>query len=288
MAFGDRIARGWELMKQSWRVLMLDKELLVFPIISAVAVILVALTFVVPLFTSGWVAALDGADDPTANPLLYVWLFAFYVVNYFVVVFFNTAIVSCARERMHGGDPTVGSGLSSAFSLLPQVFLWALLSATVGFVLRMVEERFEGLGRIAVGLIGVAWGVATYFVVPVLVAERLGPFAALKRSSQVLRKAWGEALVSNFGIGLIVFLSTLLSALPLAAGIAIGTPAAVFGGMAITAVAVGLIMAASAALNAILVTALYEYACAGQAPSGFDEATLQGAFGPPRSRRRGV
>ncbi|MGD8818332.1 MAG: DUF6159 family protein [Acidobacteriota bacterium] len=287
MAFGDRIARGWALMKQSWQVLMLDKELLVFPMISAVALILVALTFVVPLFTSGWVASLDSSSEPTANPFVYVWLFAFYVVNYFVVVFFNTAIVSCARERMHGGDPTVGSGLSSAVSLWPQVLLWSLVSATVGFVLRMVEERFEGLGRVAVGLIGVAWGVATYFVVPVLVAERLGPFAALKRSAQVLRKTWGEALVSNFGIGLIVFLLTLLSAVPLAAGIAIGTPVAVFGGLAITAVAFGLLMAVSSALNAILVTALYEYAAAGQAPSGFDEATLQGAFGARRARRRG-
>jgi len=284
MGLGDRISRGWALMQQSWQVLMLDKELLVFPVISAIAAILVAATFIVPLFTTGYIETFETSDGGT-DPVMLAWGFAFYFVNYFVMVFFNTAIVSCALERLRGGDPTVGSGLRAATGLLPQVVGWALLSATVGFVLRLVEQRFEGLGRIAVGLIGLAWGVATYFVVPVLVAERLGPFAALKRSSQVLRKAWGEALVANFGIGFIVFLASLLAFLPLGLGIAMGSGITVVVGLAVTVVLFGLLMATSAALNAVLVTALYEYAAAGRTPNGFDETTLRDAFGQRRSRR---
>ena len=286
MSIGDRMARGWQLSKQSLRVLMLDKELLVFPLISAIAAMLIAATFIVPLFTTGYIETLDSGEGAPTDPLVYVWAFTFYFANYFVVVFFNTAIVSCALERLRGGDPTVGSGLRGATSLLPQVLAWVLLAATVGFLLRMLEERFEGLGRFVIGLVGVAWSVATYFVVPVLVAERVGPFAALKRSGQVLRKTWGEALVSNFGIGLMVFLAALVAIIPAALGIMVGNPVAVGVGIAVTVISFGLIMAGSAALNAILVTALYEYASTGVAPAGFDESTLRGAFGARRGRKR--
>ncbi len=286
MGFGERISRGWSLMGQSWRVLMLDKELLVFPVISGIAAILVAATFIVPLFTSGYIESFDSGEGAPTDPMVYVWGFAFYFVSYFVMVFFNTAIVSCALERLRGGDPTVGSGFRGAISLLPQILAWSLLSATVGFALRMIEERVDGLGRIVTGLIGVAWSVATYFVVPVLVAERVGPFAALKRSSQVLRKSWGEALVANFGIGVIVFLVSIFAFIPAVLGIATGTTAGAVLGIAVTVVAFGLIMAGSSALNAVLVTALYEYAVAGRVPRGFDEDTLRSAFGPS-SRGRG-
>jgi len=149
----------------------------------------------------------------------------------------------------------------------------------------MIEERFEGIGRFVIALVGVAWSVATYFVVPVLVVERVGPFAALKRSGQILRKTWGEALVSNIGIGLMVFLAALVAMIPAALGIIVGNPVAVAVGIVVTVISFGLIMAGSTALNAILVTALYEYASTGVAPAGFDESTLRGAFGPRRGRR---
>ncbi len=280
MSIGERISRGWSLMGQSWRVLMLDKELLVFPVISGIAAIVVAATFIVPVFTTGYIERFDSGEGAPTDPVVLAWGFAFYFVSYFVMVFFNTAIVSCALERLRGGDPTVASGLRGAMSLLPQIVAWSLLSATVGFVLRLIEERVEGLGRLVTGLVGVAWSVATYFVVPVLVAEKLGPFAALKRSSQVLRKAWGEALVANFGIGLIVLLVSLFAVVPAVLGIATGTSAGVVVGIAVTVVAFGLIMAASSALNAVLVAALYEYAATDRVPRGFDEAALRGAFGP--------
>ncbi len=278
MSIGARIERGFTLAKQSFRVLMLDKELLVFPVLSTIAVVLVAASFIGPVVAGGYLEMLETGDEGPTNPLFYVWGFAFYFVNYFVIVFFNTAIVSAAMERLRGGDPTVGSGFASAVSLLPKIFTWALLSATVGFALRMIEERIDGIGRLVVGLVGVGWSIATYFVVPVLVAERLGPFAALKRSGAVMRKSWGEALVSNFGIGIAVFFASILCLIPGALGIMTGSGIAAAVGVGVTVVLLGLVAASSTALNAILVTALYEYASSGTVPEGFDRATLEGAF----------
>jgi hypothetical protein len=70
-----------------------------------------------------------------------VVLFAFYFINYFVIIFFNTAIVACATIRMRGGNPTVGDGLQASGARLFEIAGWALVSASVGLVLRMIEER---------------------------------------------------------------------------------------------------------------------------------------------------
>jgi len=285
MGFGERIANGWALTQQSLRVLMLDKELLVFPLLSSLAAIVVTASFAFPLWSSGYIESLAESEGAPNDPSVYVLLFLFYFVNYAVMIFFNAAIVSCALKRLRGGDPTVAFGLQSAMGLLPQILAWSLLSATVGFVLRMIENKAEGLGRLVVGLIGVAWSVATYFVVPVLVVERVGPIDALKSSAGILRRSWGEALVSRIGMGFIVFGAALLSFLPAVLGIAMGNSFTVTVGIAVSVVLFLLVMAASTALQAIMVTALYEYATEGSAPSGFDERLLNGAFGPKKSRR---
>jgi len=284
MSFGQRIATGWALTKQSLKVLMLDKELLVFPLLSGIAAIVVTASFLVPVWTSGYLETLVQTEGESLDPAAYVLLFAFYFVNYFIMVFFNVAIVACAIKRLRGGDPTVGDGLRAAINLLPQILAWALLSATVGFVLRMIEERSKGLGRLVTGLVGAAWSVATYFVVPVLVMERVGPFGALKRSAQVLRRSWGEALVSRIGLSFVVFGAVIVASLPMILGIVTGSPTGAVVGGAISAVLWIVIMAASSALQGILVAALYEFADGGTVPQGFDEATLRSAFGPKRDR----
>ncbi len=284
MSIGRRIATGWALTKQSLHVLMLDKELLLFPVMSMIAAIAVSASFLVPLWMGGYVEALGRSDQAPSDPLVYVLVFSFYFANYFVMVFFNVAIVACALKRLRGGDPTVGDGVSAAVALLPKIFAWALLSATVGFILRLVEARVEGLGRLVTGLVGAAWSVATYFVVPVLVVERVGPFEALKRSAQVLRRSWGEAMVSRVGMGFVMFGAVLVATIPAAAGAMIGAPAALATGVTISVALWIVIMAASAALQGILVAALYQFAADGAVPEGFDQALLQTAFGPKRAR----
>ena len=44
------------------------------------------------------------------GPWVYGFLFAFYFCNYFVIVFFNAALVSCALIRFNGGEPTGRGG----------------------------------------------------------------------------------------------------------------------------------------------------------------------------------
>ena len=106
----ESIGRSFELVKTSWNILMDDKKLLVFPVLSGIVTIIVILTFILPLLVSG---ALMGMS--TAGPIAYYGiLFLFYVVSYFVVIFFNTALISCVNAKLNGKDMSVGEGLSNS------------------------------------------------------------------------------------------------------------------------------------------------------------------------------
>jgi hypothetical protein len=281
-----RIATGWELSKQSFRVLGSDKELVLFPLFSGVACLLVLASFAVPLWSTPWFREVIETKQATHDPFAYLILFAFYVINYFVIVFFNAALVSCALKRMAGENPTVTYGLQQAASRLPQIAAWAVVSATVGVVLKMIESKSEWIGKLVASLVGAGWAIATYFVVPVLVVEQVGPLEALKRSTSLMRRTWGETLAGKMGVGLVV----LAAMLPGFAAIALGMVAAGASGQPILAgvgVALGVVWIlgvslVSAAVQSILLTALYLYAAEGTTPPQFDPALLQGAFGSRR------
>jgi hypothetical protein len=277
----ERISNGWQLTRQSWHVLRLDKELVVFPLLSGVACLLVLASFAFPLWSSGYVETWLEDEQPTSHPLAYVLLFLFYLINYFVIVFFNSALIGCAIIRFRGEDPTLADGMRAASDRLPQIFAWALVSSTVGLILRVIESRSEKAGELVAGLLGMAWSAASYFVVPVLVIEKLGPVAAAKRSLSILRHTWGEAFTGNFGIGVITLVMNLLASVPLVAGIfAISSGQYVLGTLALALGGVALILVSlvSAALHAILVAALYLFAADGTVPGPFDEALFRRAF----------
>ncbi len=168
-----RLSNSWELLKASARVLMADKELVVFPIISTIGVLLVTLTFALPMFFSNLFdnVFLGGRVEA----LGFVVAFLFYVVQYTVIFFANTALVGAALIRLRGGDPTVSDGFRIAASRMGPIIGYALIAATVGMILRAISKRSSGIGRLLVSLVGFAWNVATYLVVPVLAVENVGP-----------------------------------------------------------------------------------------------------------------
>ncbi|WP_417387733.1 DUF6159 family protein [Gimesia sp.] len=277
----ERISNGWALSKQSFRVLMLDKELLLFPIMSGISCLLVLASFTLPLWNSKYIDTIMNDQQAPQDPLAYVLLFAFYFVNYFVMIFFNSALMACAIIRLKGGNPTVGDGFNAALNRLPQIAGWALVSATVGFILKMIESRSERIGQIVAGLLGMAWSITTYFVIPVLVVEKKNPFEAMKRSVSVLRETWGESLVANFGIGAIMFLIMIpVFLMMVGGGMLIATGNAVAGGVLIgcAILFILLISLVSSAVNAILIAAIYLFAAEGEAPEQFDRALIAHAF----------
>ncbi len=204
MSIVSRWSNGWKIAINSWSVLKENRQLILFPILSGISMLLVILSFVAIVFASaGW--DIDTVRDIRGQSTLvnYLIVFVFYVINYFVVVFFNTALVHCTHIYFSGEKPTIRRGLQFSLSRIGVILSWAVFAGTVGTVLRLLQDNLGSLGKIVTGLIGIVWSVTTFFVVPVIAYEELGPIAAFKRSASLMREKWGESLGASFSFGLI-------------------------------------------------------------------------------------
>lgn len=203
MNFFTRLSNGWNLAMNSFTVLKENRQLIIFPILSGISMLLVIGSFLAAIFAAaGWdVDSLRDTD--THNVLNYVILFAYYLVNYFVIVFFNMALVHCTHLYFMGEEVTVRKGLQFSVSRIGVIFAWAAFAATVGTMLRLLQDNLGRIGKIIIGLIGIVWSVATFFVVPVIAYEKLGPLDAFKRSASMMKEKWGESLSASFSFGLV-------------------------------------------------------------------------------------
>ena len=279
----DRLSRSIRLMKASLAVVRADRELLLFPILSGIATMLVAASFLLPAFALGAFERLGQSEHP--EPVWYVVSFAFYLVQYFVIYFFNSALVGAALIRLEGGDPTLRDGLRIATRHWISILGYAALSATVGLLLRMLQQRSGAIGRWVTGLLGLAWTVGTYLAIPVLVARGAGPLDAVRESTRLLRQTWGENLAGRAGLGL-AFLALHLGVGLIAAGL---IAAAIHFGwvmlvivLVITALLIGMALALlQATLQGVYAAALYQYAQGnGSAAAGLAGMDLSHAFQP--------
>jgi hypothetical protein len=280
-----RILRSWELLRQSFAILMSDVELLWLPVYTAIATgaaSLLLLSAGALVFLPDFQRLMDsGVRHPlmSANSGMWVGVFIFYVVNYFIVVFFNVALVSTASDRLAGGRATVNDGLKLAWERKGKILQWAILAATVGVLLRMMERRMRVLGRLTAGLFGVAWTLACYFVVPVLAVEKLGPVEALQRSARLFREAWGEELTGGFSFGIFFTLLGLPAIMLVYISASFGQ-SALLAALALAAIYWIMLSIVSSALQGIFVAALYRYARTKQASGGFSIEDLASTWRP--------
>lgn len=277
----ERISRSWTLVKASWSVLRADKELLLFPIVSTILTLIVVAIFAIPVLASN---AFDRWSNGEGFSLIDLVIgFLFYVVTSAVVIFCNAALVGAADIRLKGGDPTVRDGFRIAFSHIRAILGWAVITATVGMVLRAIQERGGVIGTIGAAIAGVAWALITFLVVPILVIEGVGPIDAIKKSGTLLRRTWGEQIVGNASIGLIFgLLGVVVGVLGFGLAALIGAGAWPLGvGLgAITFVVILAIALLSGTLSGIFTVALYRYATTGDAGAYFPVEAMNSAFRP--------
>ena len=271
----EKFARSWTLVKASAAVLRSDKELLLFPMLSGVAALLISATFIVPMFALRLFEHGVGVAGA-------IWGFLFYFCLYSVTFFFNAALVSAAIIRLDGGDPTLADGFNAARAKIGPILGYAAIAATVGLVLQALKNKDNNfLVRMLGSGLGVAWTLSTFLVVPVLVQQNIGPIDAIKRSVELLKRTWGENAIGNVGLGaafglMMVLLIVFAAVLVIAASSVSAALAITLGVIAVLAVvALGIIQSA---LSGIYSAALYRYATVGEAPAGFESTGLQTAF----------
>jgi len=264
----ESLSRSWGFAKASYAVLWNRKRLIAFPILSTAALLVVVASFLIPLHGSGTLRAwsetmADEQATQTDRVGIYVTTFLFYFCNYFVIVFFNSALVACALRDLEGREATISGGLALAVKRLPQIIGWALISAIIGVILNALESSHKRVAAVISMILGMAWSALTYFVVPVIAVDGVGPIEAIKRSTRTLRSTWGTALVGQFSLGLLGFLLVLPVIVVLALLFfwlpqdAAGAKVMLIG---VGVVCVGLCAAASGAAGVIFKAMLFNYA----------------------------
>lgn len=294
----DAISRSWNLMKDSLKVLRQEPVLAVFPIIAFVASVVLAGVLGGIGGALGWFSGADGVA-----PAGWLFIALFYFGAYFVAIYCQVALVAAVKERLAGGDPSLGSGIREANKRLGAIISWAIIAAIVGLILRILSEiarrNTRGWGRVVsqviIGLVGAAWSLAVFFVIPIIAYEGVGGFAAIKRSVGIVKKQWGEAVIGNAGISLVTVIAAVIVGLVFG-GIGIllisagGTAAVAIGIAFVVAAMLGIatLLAVGSALQSIYTAVLYQYATTGTAPAYFADKDLRSAFMPAPVTTPGV
>lgn len=272
MNFLDRLSNGWTITMNSFSILKKNKQLIIFPILSGVSLLLMMGIFILGIMAAaGWDVEYISADNQVLN---YAIVFGFYFVNYFIVVFFNMALIHCSKLYFEGEEVTLSKGLQFSASRIGVILSWAFFAATVGTILKIIQENTGAIGKIVTGLLGIVWGVTTFFVVPVIAYENLGPIAAFKRSTQLMKEKWGESLGATFSLGLIQMIVLLVAAVPVFLIIAyVNAIAGIFIGIMLGFV----IFAVFSAAETIFVSSVYNNVT-GNIDDHFNQQLIDGLF----------
>ena len=270
--FFGNISNTIHLMKSCVNVLKKDKELVFFPIMAAIFVIVLLGI----IYSAGGIAFSDNPEEQGSIIPLAILIFG---AN-FIIVFFNSALISAALERLRGGDPNISSGLSHAFKHVHHIFLWSIIVTIMALIFAAIRSsgRNRGMmGQIMTELFAsflqAGWAMMTFFVVPIIVSENLGPISAIKRSSGLFKQTWGNQVAANFGFGIFQILALLASG---AIGWIFGLASPTFGmivGVLCASISVSIIYT----LEGIYKAALYEFAM-GEKPLEFEQQDLRTAY----------
>jgi len=252
MGFMDKVRNGWKICELSLEVLKSNKKLIIFPLISCIALFVIICSFVFGFgYFNNW--HFEQLTDHEHAITRYSFTFLIYLISYTVVIFFNIALMHCVRLYFENKQVSLSIGIKYAISRLSYILSWALFASTVGLILKIIQDNVGKLGKILVGLLGIAWGVSTFFVVPILAYENKSPWSALKESISMMKKLWGESLTAGFSFGILQLCSIVVF---LVLSFIVGL-ANIYVGIALFILGMVLTSAAFSALNSIFVSAVY-------------------------------
>ena len=285
-----KMKNGLELSKQSWGALRQNRQLIVFPILSGIVMTIVSILFLIP--AAGLVQTIL---DTGAVTQAQVWpgiglLFLYYLIASIVVIFSNAALVGANKRLLEGQSASVGDGLRIAFSHFGTIVKYALITATVGVLVRLIIRFGDKSDNIVVALLSLvvggalaaAWGLAVFFAIPVMVFEDLNVRDSLKRSVDIFKQTWGEGFTGDVvigGLSCLVYLAIFLVGGGLAAvGVMNGISVLFIFGMLVIVLGITVVNLLYGAVNGIFQTSLYHYAITGDAGPFINTELAKAAF----------
>lgn len=235
----ERFNRSWLVFRTSCRVMRSNPKLLLFPVVSNLATLVIAAFFLlIPLMSlllvdtghsafsaEHWQVLgrkdFNGSLAEQYGPVVFFlgvgsYAVLVYLTSMFIAAFCNTAFYQQIMKALGGEPVSIREGLRFASTRIKAILLWSLLSGTVGLLIKSIAERFGILGNIIMRFVGFAWSAASVFVIPIIVRENtVNPFTSLKNSVALLRRSWGEALIGYTGITMITTAAILFTLFPI-------------------------------------------------------------------------
>jgi hypothetical protein len=306
-----KFQQSWKLFTASLTITFRNPKLLWFPFVTTVLTAFIGLFFIsamalpVVLHSTGfhfnqpehWLALKNyyvpaGAAKPAFGdpniarifPWAPVLMVLIYFGSMFLATFFNVAFYSEIIAALNGKGVSLRRGLDTARNRLPSILAWSLLAGVIGWIIRCIEKRMPLGGRIATGLIGMAWSVAAVFVIPVIIQEQSlhNPLKILQRSAMTLKWTWGQSLIGFLGF------STVTAAMvgcSLPALVAAGALAYVYKSIWLAVIAAAMwflcicvISYISGVAGKVYRCALYMYATEGVVPEPYNKDLMDMAW----------
>lgn len=294
-----RLKTGWLLFKQSLGVIKTNPGLSRYVVMSMVWSIGIFGVFVAILILDSLNGQLLSVKSVDANGstshyatlpgLLIGAVVAF--LGTFVTYFYGTALSSHVLAIFRGTTSTYQQHIARAKTRIVAIATYALIATVVGYLLRLLEERFRIVGWIIARILGALWTLATSFVLPIIAdSEESGP-QSIKHSVGLFKKTWGETIVSRVSLtGLITIVYIFVGipvtiVLAILLGMLIG-PFGVLVALIIYVLGVIVLMTLSSLASNILNVSLYYYAQYGVIPPSFSPELLAGVFIPKKSKTK--
>lgn len=272
------------IASQSWSLLKQDKEMVFFPILSAVTSLLFFALLSYIFYVNFYLTNIKGAE---VDQVVYLFLIIYYVVAFFIVDFFQSGIFVLVHARFSGQNLSFLDGISISFKKIWKILIWSLISATVGIILDIISDNFKIVGRIVAAILGAGWNIMTYFSLPSLIIGDTTITESFKESARLIRKVWGETFIVNVGAGLF-FSGIILFAFLIGIIISIAIPALIFACIFLFIVLLVLIFIISSTLDSIFKLVIYEYARTGVVPNGFSLELIKSAIKSNNIKEVGV
>ncbi len=273
---------SYRIVKESWSILMQDKEIIIFPVLSFITSLIALIVFggvFYFIIMNANIKAFDNSSEFLGNVISYVILFAYYLLMFFIANYFLAGVYTIVYARLNGQNLSFKDGLRASNNNLGKIFIWSLVSATVGMVLQIISDKSKIVGKIVVSLIGAAWNIITYFSFPFLIIGQKSIKDSFKESASLIRRVWGETIIVNFGVGLFFGLLIFLGfALSLGIIILIPIKITIISVIILFVIYCIILSIISSTLSTIFKIALYEFAQTGKVVQGFTPEILKGAI----------
>lgn len=274
MGLMDRFSTGFHLMKASARFVSHEKDLVVYPVLTALTYVAILLFVVGGVF--GGLIGLEflgiSADEITDGQIefaSYIVLFVYYALVATATTFFSSALVYCSIERFRGKKVGITDGLKRAWTSKWTIFKYGLVSAFVGVILRVIERKFKNAGKILSFLGGVAWAVATFFIVPVILYSQQDNLREMIKDSAVtFKNLWGETASATLGLELFLFVFLMVVGIP-SLGVILLLPMLTVPVLVLYGAVFLVSLAFYQVAAGVIKSSLYVYAMTGRMPEDF-------------------